>query len=118
MEARAVAKHVRVSPYKLRRIVDLIRRQPVPEAEAVLDHLPSPNARLVGKLLRSAMANAEFNQDADPSRCIVSEAFVDEGVTMKRIRFRARGMVYRIRKRTSHVTIVLSDETGDRGRAS
>jgi len=118
MEARASAKHLRVSPYKLRRIVDLIRRQPVPMAQAVLDHLPSPNARMVRKVLKSAVANAEFNQNMHASDCVVSEVFVDEGITMKRVRFRARGMVYRIRKRTAHVTIVISDETGERRRAS
>ncbi|HQK94734.1 MAG TPA: 50S ribosomal protein L22 [Armatimonadota bacterium] len=110
MEARAVAKHVRCSPYKLRRIMSLIRNQPVPVANAVLDHLPSPSARIISKVLKSAMANAEFNYDTDPDDCTVAGCWVDEGVTLKRWEFRSRGMVNRIRKRTSHVTIVLSNE--------
>jgi len=118
MEARATAKHVRVSPYKLRRIINVIRYQPVPVATAVLDHNPSPSARAIGKVLKSAAANAEFNFEMDPAACIVSECFVDEGVTLKRWRFRARGMVSRIRRRTSHITIIVSDEHAEHGRAS
>jgi large subunit ribosomal protein L22 len=118
MEARATAKHIRVSPSKLRRIVDVIRKRSVAEATAILDHLPSPSAAIILKVLKSAVANAEFNYDMRPDDCIVSEVFVNEGLTMKRWRFRARGMVYRIRKRTSHITIVVSDTTIRAGRAS
>lgn len=117
MEAKATAKHVRVSPSKLRRIIDLIRYQPVPQANAILDHLPSPSAKEISKVLKSAMANGEFNHGMSPDECMVSECFVDEGTTLKRFRFRARGMAYRIRKRTSHITVAISDDL-DARRAS
>jgi large subunit ribosomal protein L22 len=113
MEARpnsAVARvrYLRIAPMKTRRVVDLIRGLPAAEAQAVLAFAPQAAAEPVGKVLASAVANAQNNFSLDPRTLVVSEAFVDEGPTMKRFRPRAQGRAYRIRKRTSHVTIVVT----------
>ena len=105
MEARAQARYIRVTPMKARRVVDLIRGMDATEAQAVLRFAPQAASVPVGKVLASAMANAENNLDLDPETLIVSRAYVDEGPTIKRIRPRAQGRAYRIRKRTSHITI-------------
>jgi large subunit ribosomal protein L22 len=110
MEARAVARHVRISPRKARQIVDAIRGKEVEEALAILRHAPKAASGVVEKTLRSAMSNAENNHEMDGHRLYVARAYVDEGPTMKRIRPRARGMAYRIRKRTSHITVVLAEK--------
>ncbi len=112
MEARATAKYVRVSPFKARRVIDVIRGMDYPTAEATLETLGTPTARKILKVLRSAAANGENDPEKNMSRdqCWVCECYVDESFTIPRVRFRARGQVYRIRKRTSHITIVLSDE--------
>jgi len=103
--ARAVARYVRMSPMKARRVVDLIRGLPVAEAAAVLQFAPQAASEPVGKVLASAVANAEHNNRLDPQTLFVAEAFVDEGPMLKRFRPRAQGRAYRIRKRTSHITI-------------
>ena len=107
MEARAQARFVRVTPMKARRVVDLIRGLPAAEAQAVLQYAPQAASVPVGKVLDSAIANAENNHDLDPRSLVVSQAFVDEGPTLKRFRPRAQGRAYRIRKRTSHITVVV-----------
>ncbi|MDQ1249010.1 MAG: large subunit ribosomal protein [Actinomycetota bacterium] len=107
MEARAQARYVRVTPMKARRVVDLIRGLPVAEAQAILRFAPQAASDPVGKVLDSAVANAAHNHQLDPATLVVSEAFVDEGPTMKRFRPRAQGRAYRIRKRTSHITVVV-----------
>jgi large subunit ribosomal protein L22 len=92
---------------KARRVVDLIRGLPVAEAAAVLQFAPQAASEPVGKVLASAVANAEHNNRLDPQTLFVAEAFVDEGPMLKRFRPRAQGRAYRIRKRTSHITVVV-----------
>jgi len=117
MEARAQARFVRVTPMKARRVVDLIRGLPVAEAQAVLRFAPQGASEPVGKVLDSAIANAANNNQLDPAGLVVSEAYVDEGPTMRRFRPRAQGRAYRIRKRTSHITVVVAedDNSGRKG---
>ncbi|MFC6019663.1 50S ribosomal protein L22 [Plantactinospora solaniradicis] len=105
--ARAVARHVRISPTKARRVVNLVRGLPAKEALTVLQFAPQAASEQVYKVLASAIANAENNERLDPDALLVSEAFVDEGPTMKRFQPRAQGRAYRIRKRTCHITIVV-----------
>src|SRR6266542_780231 len=105
--ARAVARYVRVSPMKARRMIDLVRGLPAKEALTVLQFAPHAASEPVYKVLASAIANAENNERLDPDSLLVSEAFVDEGPTLKRFRPRAQGRAYRIRKRTCHITIVV-----------
>jgi len=111
MEARAQARYVRVTPMKARRVIDLIRGMNASDAQAVLKFAPQAASEPIGKVLDSAIANATNNHAMDARSLVVSEAFVDEGPTMKRIRPRAQGRAYRIRKRSSHITVVLSDGT-------
>ena len=106
--ARAVARHVRVSPMKARRVVNLVRGLPAKEALTVLRFAPQAASEPVYKVLASAVANAENNLDLDPETLWVSVAYVDEGPTLKRFRPRAQGRAYRIRKRTSHITVVVA----------
>jgi large subunit ribosomal protein L22 len=94
-----------VTPMKARRVIDLIRGRTAREALAVLEFAPQTASAPVSKVLASAMANAENNLGLDPDSLIVSGAFVDEGPTLKRFRPRAQGRAYRIRKRTSHITV-------------
>ncbi|NJC70138.1 50S ribosomal protein L22 [Planosporangium thailandense] len=105
--ARAVARYVRVSPMKARRVVDLVRGLPAKEALTVLQFAPQAASEPVYKVLASAIANAENNERLDPDSLLVSEAYVDEGPTLKRFRPRAQGRAYRIRKRTCHITIAV-----------
>ena len=105
--ARAVARYVRVSPMKARRVVNLIRGLPAQEALTVLQFAPQAASEPVYKVLASAVANARNNEGLDPDSLLVSEAYVDEGPTFRRFRPRAQGRAYRIRKRTSHITVVL-----------
>ena len=112
--ARAVARHVRISPMKARRVVDLVRGMPAKEALTVLKFAPQAAAEPVAKVVASAIANAENNQGIDPSTLLIVVAYVDEGPTLKRFRPRAQGRAYRIRKRTSHITVVVSSKEGTR----
>jgi large subunit ribosomal protein L22 len=105
---RAVLRHARISPYKVREVLDLVRGKPVHEAEDILRFSDRDAAIVVGKLLHSAVANAENNDELDPEELYVSACFADEGTTIKRWRPRARGRATRIRKRTSHITIIVS----------
>ena len=105
--ARATARFVRVTPMKARRVVDLVRGLPVTEALTTLKFAPQAASEDVYKVVASAAANATNNNQLDPSTLWVSEAFVDEGPTLKRFRPRAQGRAYRIRKRTSHITVVV-----------
>jgi large subunit ribosomal protein L22 len=109
MKVRAQAKYVRQSPYKVRRVLDLVRGLPVHEAEHVLRLTQRGATEPISKVLRSALANAEHNHALDPEDMVVAEAYADEGPTLKRYRPRARGRATRIIKRTSHITIVVSD---------
>ncbi len=103
--AVARARYVRVTPMKARRVVELIRGRSAREALAVLEFAPQTASGPVSKVLASAMANAENNLDMDPDTLVVTRAFVDEGPTLKRFQPRAQGRAYRIRKRTSHITV-------------
>ena len=103
--AIARATHVRVTPMKARRVIDLIRDLPANEALSVLKFAPQAASEPVAKVVASAIANAENNFSLDPETLVISRAFVDEGPTLKRFRPRAQGRAYRIRKRTSHITI-------------
>lgn len=113
MEARAQARYARVTPMKARRVVDLIRGLPATEAQAVLRFAPPGASEPVRKVLASAIANAEHNEQLDPESLWVSQAYVDEGPTLKRFRPRAQGRAYRIRKRTSHITVVVRSFEAD-----
>ena len=105
---RAILRHSGTSPYKVRVVLDLIRNQPVGKALDILQFSERDAAQLVHKLLRSAIANAETNDGLDPEELFVSACYADEGPTAKRWRPRARGRAGRIRKRTCHVTVIVS----------
>ncbi len=106
-EAKAVLRFVRVAPRKARAIVDLIRGQQVPQALAVLKYTPRAAAKVVEKVLRSAVANAEQKEIGDSESMWVSKAYVDCGPTYKRFRARSMGRANSIHKRTSHITVVV-----------
>lgn len=113
MEARAISKYVRISPFKARQVTHLIQGKPATEALALLEWIPRKGARLVYKTLNSAIANAVNDERSGGVRAeslTVKEAIVGEGPTMKRFIPKARGMAGRIRKRTSHIRIVVTDE--------
>lgn len=112
MEARAITKYVRISALKAREVARLIQGKPATEALALVDLIPRKAARLVGDTLRSAVANAENDEhhSVPVDRLTVKEAVVGEGPTLKRFRPKARGMAGRIRKRTSHIRVVVTDE--------
>ena len=110
MKVRAQAKYIRQSPFKVRRVLDLVRGLPVDDARDVLTFTNRRAAGTVLKVLDSAVANAEHNFALDEEDLFVSEAYADEGPTLKRYRPRARGRATPIHKRTSHITIVVADE--------
>jgi large subunit ribosomal protein L22 len=103
--ARATAKFVRVTPMKARRVVDLVRGKRVEDALAILKFAPQAASEPVAKVVASAAANAENNLGLNPATLVISTAYVDEGATLKRFQPRAQGRAFRIRKRTSHITI-------------
>jgi len=109
MEARAISRHVRLAPRKARSVIDLIRGKTVAEALMILDAVPRKGARLIAKTLRAAIANAENTQRVDVDRLYVRRATVDPGATLKRFLPRAHGRATPIRKRTSHMTIVVDE---------
>ncbi len=109
MEAKAIARHIRIAPRKIRIVIDLIRGKNVGEAFAILKHTPKVGAEVVEKVLKSAVANAEHNYDLNTDALFVSQAFVDQGPTLKRIHPRSRGQAFKILKRTSHVTLVVKE---------
>ena len=110
MEARAVSKHLRVSPQKTRLVADMVRGKKVDEALILLRYTPKKSARLITKVLRSAMANAENTQSADVEKLYVKTITVDQGARLKRFRPRAMGRATRIIKPSSHITVVLSEK--------
>lgn len=111
-EAKAVARFIRISPRKARQVIDLIRGKDVGEAFAILKFTPNKATEPIGKVLNSAVANAEHNYEMNRDELIVREAYVDAGPTLKRIMPRARGRADLIRKRTSHITVVVSEKEG------
>ena len=106
--AKATAKTVRIPARKARLVIDLIRGKSVADALGILKFTPRKGAYLIEKVLNSAIANAENNFDLDVEDLYVSEAFVNEGPTLKRFRPRAKGSASPINKRTSHITVVVS----------
>ena len=109
MEARAIAKNVKIAPRKARLVIDLVRGKSVIEADIILANMNKEAARLIRKVLTSATANAENNLGLKKENLKVSQAYIDEGLVMKRMKFGSRGHVDPIKKRTSHITIVVSD---------
>ncbi len=110
MEARAIAKGVRIAPRKSRLVIDLIRGKSVVEADNILKNTNKESARIIRKVLTSAVANAENNLSLDKNKLYVSEAYINEGQVMKRMKFGSRGNVDPIKKRTSHITVVVSEK--------
>ncbi|WP_026693326.1 50S ribosomal protein L22 [Peribacillus kribbensis] len=110
MQAKAVANTVRIAPRKVRLVVDLIRGKQIGEAVAILRHTPKAASPVVEKVLKSAVANAEHNYEMDINNLVITQAYVNEGPTMKRFRPRAMGRASAINKRTSHITIVVSEK--------
>ena len=108
MEAKATAKYVRVSPRKARLVVDQVRGKDIARAREILRFSERAISEVVEKVLNSAVANAENNHHMRSNNLVVKAAFVDEGPTLKRIRPRAKGSTSRIRKRTSHITVIVA----------
>lgn len=110
MEARAVAKYIRISPRKVRQVVDLIRGKDVAEALAILRFTPKRASVPVAKVIKSAAANAEHNYEMDRDKLYIAAAYVDQGPTLKRYQARAMGRADVLRKRTSHITVVVKEK--------
>ena len=109
-EVRAIAKYVRISPRKVRIVMDLIRGKKVSDALAILKFTPKRGAVLITKVLNSAIANAENNFDMDAENLYIAKCFVDQGPTIKRVHPRSRGQAFSILKRTSHITVIVSEK--------
>ncbi|NVY96058.1 50S ribosomal protein L22 [Lactobacillus sp. DCY120] len=107
--AKAIAKTVRIAPRKARLVMELIKGKNAAEALAILQFTPRAGSPIIAKVLKSAIANAEHNYDLDAQNLVVSEAYVNEGPTLKRFRPRAKGSASPINKRTSHITVVVSE---------
>jgi len=114
IEARAVAKYVRISPRKARGVINAIRGKDVNEAFAILELSPKKAARIIYKVLKSAVANAENNLNLDPENLYVSECYVDDGPRLKRLWPRGRGRADIIQRRLSHITVVVRDRTREK----
>ena len=112
MQTKSSVKFVRMSPLKVRRIMDQIRGKKALEAQTMLNFLPHASARVLEKILRSAIANAEHNHQVPAAQLIIKEAFVDQGPTLKRFQPHAQGRAFPIKKRTSHITIVVGNAPG------
>lgn len=109
MEAKAIAKYIRMSPMKVGIVLDLIRNKNVNEAFAILQYTPKDAAVVVNKVLKSAVANAENNLNLDVNRLYVAEAYVGQGPTLKRYQPHAQGRAFSIKKRTSHITLIVKE---------
>lgn len=109
-EAKATARMIRMTPRKVRQVIDLIRGKSLEEAEKILKLTPRRASHHIGKVLDSAAANAENNFNMDRDELFVSKAYVDEGPTLKRVRFHSRGQADTLMKRTCHITVVLSEK--------
>jgi large subunit ribosomal protein L22 len=107
---RAVAKYQLISPFKVRRVADQVRRRPYTEAVGILEHLPQRGAKMLKKVMESAAANALYqNKELDEDMLYIKELLVDEGPRLKRVWFRARGRADLIHKRMSHITVVVDE---------
>ena len=111
MEVRAVSKYVRISPTKVRKVVDAVKGKPVERGLQILKFMPQKSANILEKILRSAVANADQNADIDIDLLIIRNIIADQGPTLKRWKARARGRGTRVLKRTSHITVILAEET-------
>jgi large subunit ribosomal protein L22 len=109
MEVRAVSKNTGITPRKVRLLVDMVRGKKVEEALAMLRFAPSPSARVVAKTIKSAASNAESAYQMSPSELRIVEIYADEAPTLKRYRPRSRGRVSPVLKRSSHITVVVSE---------
>jgi large subunit ribosomal protein L22 len=109
-ETKAIARYIRMSPYKVRRVLDQIRGRQYREALIILEFMPYKSCEPILKVLRSAVANAEHNQGLDPATLVVSKAYADGGPVLKRYRPRAQGRAYQIRKPTCHITIAVAPQ--------
>lgn len=107
-QVKAVAKYIRMSPRKVRRVLDQIRGKSYRDALIILEFMPYKACEPIIKVLRSAVANAEHNNGLDPAELVISEAFADAGPTLRRFRPRAQGRAYQIRKPTCHITIAVA----------
>jgi large subunit ribosomal protein L22 len=112
MQAKAIAKYIRMTPRKVRLVVDVIRGKDVKDAEDLLRFIPRMASVPIDKVLKSAKANAVNNHDMIEDRLFVAQAFVDAGPTLKRLMPRARGTANIVKKRTSHITIILEERHG------
>ncbi|PWM51897.1 MAG: 50S ribosomal protein L22 [Clostridiales bacterium] len=110
MEAKAVAKYIRISPRKAAQVADLVRGKSVGEAYAILKFTPNKGAAIIEQVLKSAVANAEHNYNMDVDKLYVSTIFVDQGPSLKRFKPRAMGRADGIMKRTSHITVMVSEK--------
>lgn len=110
MEAKAVARYVRIAPRKVRIVANLVRGKSIAEAFAILQHTPKVASEVVEKALKSAVANAEHNYDMNVDSLFVSTIYVDQGPTMKRIHPRSRGQAFKILKRSSHLTVMVKEK--------
>jgi len=111
MEVRAVSKYVRISPQKVRILVDTVKGKPVEIGLETLKFMPQKAAAIVEKIIRSAVANADQHPDIDVDSLVIRNIIADQGPTLKRFRARARGRGSRILKRTAHITVILGDES-------
>ena len=110
MEVRAVSKYVRISPQKVRKVVDDIKGKPVESGLQKLKFMPQKAANILEKIIRSAVANADQNADIDIDLLVIRNITADQGPTLKRWKARARGRGTRVLKRTSHITVILAEE--------
>jgi large subunit ribosomal protein L22 len=110
MEAKAIARYIRIAPRKVRIVIDLIRGKSIGEAFAILKFTPKVASDVVEKVLKSAVANAEHNYNMDVEKLYVAAAYVDQGPTLKRIHPRSRGQAFSILKRSSHVSVVVKEK--------
>ncbi len=110
MKVRAVAKNVGISPQKVRLVINMVRGRKVDEALTILSFLPTPTAKAVAKVIKSATANAENNFQMSPADLKITDVFADQGHTLKRFRPQSRGRISPILKRSSHITVFVSGE--------
>ncbi len=113
VETHAIARYIRMSPHKVRRVLDQIRGKTYRDALIILEFMPYRACDPVLKVLRSAVANAEHNRGLDPKTLVISQAFADGGPALKRFRPRAQGRAYQIRKPTCHITVAVAPEAAD-----
>ncbi|WP_207690661.1 50S ribosomal protein L22 [Desulfonema limicola] len=110
MEVKAVLRYVRISPQKVRKVIGTVKGEPVESGLNILKFMPQKGAKIVEKVVRSAVANANQNPDMDVDSLVIRNIVADQGPTLKRFKARARGRGTRILKRTSHITVILAEE--------